>query len=269
MLLDHVVSVDPDLPRAAAAYRALGLPVRTGGRHRGQPTRNELIPLSGGTYLELLGPTSVFVRPALRLVRRTPFWDGYLSGREPIPRRFLRLLAQGGGLSDFCLAATDLGAAVERVRGVGAAVSDPIRMTRTRPDGVELAWRLAVPDDPFLPFMVEDETPRHQRAPRPPDADEGVLASVTTLTAAVPRLSAALPALEALFDQRPRLEDGGALAAFDLLHGVSVRMVERPDTGLAHRVELTLRVPGDGAPAGRWPVGVGPAAPSTPGGASG
>lgn len=177
MKLDHIVSVAPDLGAAAGTWRQAGFEVRTGGRHGGQPTRNELVPLADGVYVELLGPTGRWVVPALRLVERTRWADGYRRRKGPVPRRFLRLLSRFPGMADLCFHTDDLEEVVARGRSAGLSIPDPEAMSRVRPDGARISWRLAVPDDPELPFFIQDETERALRVPAP-DPSAGPAATV-------------------------------------------------------------------------------------------
>ncbi len=172
MILDHLVWVAPDLGRATAEWRAASFDVRPGGHHREQPTRNVLAPLGAGAYLELLGPSEPEVMPGLDAHIRNGTLDVHLRAEGSIPRRFLGLLARSRGMADWCLATDDLDGAVERARSGGLVVPDPEAMSRVRPDGQTISWRLAVPDDPELPFLVEDVTPRALRVPEH-DAEAG------------------------------------------------------------------------------------------------
>jgi hypothetical protein len=107
--VDHVVYGVHDLDQAAARLAdEFGLHAEAGGEHPGFGTANRILGL-GDTYLELLaGP------PVTALLG-----DG--------PDRLLGWMVQS----------EDLDADAARL-GIGV-----LDMTRTRPDGVELRWRLA------------------------------------------------------------------------------------------------------------------------------
>lgn len=236
-----MVWVAPRPSAAAAAWRQAGFEVRPGGRHGGQPTCNELVPLADGVYVELLAATRPWVRPYLRLVDRTPWSEAYWRRKAPIPRRFLRLLARRGGLCDVCFRTDDLDEVVGRGRAAGVTIPEPVRMSRIRPDGVEVAWRLAVPDDPDLPFLIQDETDPGLRIPRPHDGP--------TTAAAVGRIVVRVGCPEEAGRGWGVLLGADARAGAFRSGGVEVAL--RPAAPGA-RIQLELR----GAPGGPLPPGV-------------
>ena len=161
--LDHVVIFVDDFQRASEDYAALGFEVVPGGVHAGGLTHNALIPFADSTYLELLAPTkrwkvAAFRLPGLRRLSRVVFRS------SPSLRRVVRRVHAGEGLVDFAMACSPLAAAVE-VLGDSQHVEGPIPGGRTRPDGEQVAWQVAFPDAPVLPFLIEDTTPRALRVP--------------------------------------------------------------------------------------------------------
>jgi len=143
--IDHCVIAVKDLETAIASYTELGFTVVRGGKHN-IGTHNALIAFQDGSYLELIA----FLNP----VEGHPWY---------------KALAKGGGLVDFCGRTHDIDHDVHAYRAAGASIGDPFAMTRTRPDGYELKWKLATPDAPFnglVPFVIWDETPRDERVPR-------------------------------------------------------------------------------------------------------
>jgi catechol 2,3-dioxygenase-like lactoylglutathione lyase family enzyme len=152
--LDHAVLAVRDLNAAAADYRELGFTVVPGGAHPGGWTHNALIVLADGSYLELLAPTD----PRL------------LDDEEALAApNFLFALAGGEGAVGLALAVDDLGAAVAAMQHRGATIPAPRAGGRTRPDGVQLEWRTAMPGRSVLPFFIEDLTPRDWRVPVSPE----------------------------------------------------------------------------------------------------
>lgn len=143
--IDHLVIVVPDLDVAIASYDQLGFTVVPGGRHA-VGTHNALIAFVDGAYIELI------------------------AFREPTPgHRWWEPLQRGGGLVDFCMQTSDLAADAAAFRRQAVVMDDPQPMTRTRPDGYELRWVLAVPREGqrgVVPFLIQDETPRGERVPR-------------------------------------------------------------------------------------------------------
>jgi catechol 2,3-dioxygenase-like lactoylglutathione lyase family enzyme len=161
--LDHVVIFVEDLHRATIDFGELGFEVVPGGAHAGGLTHNALVPFADGTYLELLAPTSrwkvaAFRLPGLRRLSRVVFRS------SPSLRRVVRRVDAGEGLVDFAMACSPLAAAVA-VLADSQRVEGPLPGGRTRPDGKQVAWQVAFPNSPVLPFLIEDTTPRALRVP--------------------------------------------------------------------------------------------------------
>ncbi len=121
MELDHILWAAPDLDAGAAMIAALTgvTPVR-GGTHPGFGTRNFLLGLDGGRYFEIIAPD-----PAQSL-------EGNRGGQiaaMPHP-----------ALLTFAVSTDDLAAVRAAAATCGLACEAPKAMTRTRPDGVKLAW---------------------------------------------------------------------------------------------------------------------------------
>ncbi|MEX0992740.1 MAG: VOC family protein [Solirubrobacterales bacterium] len=137
MRFDHVILAAPDLDAAAARlFDRHGLDSVAGGEHPGFGTGNRIVPLGDG-YLELMG-----------VVDRDLARDNLL-GR--------RVLSAADAWLGWCLTVDDADAVAQRL---GLAVAP---MSRRRPDGSELSWRLAGLDaslrDPQLPFFISWDDP--------------------------------------------------------------------------------------------------------------
>ncbi len=158
---DHAVIFVADLRRAAEDFAALGFQVVPGGVHTGGLTHNALIPFEDGTYLELLAPTARWKLVALRLLGKTL---GRIVAPHPFTRRAVRRVRAGEGLVDYALAVSPL-SGVRDVAGAIGGVDGPVPGGRVRPDGERVAWTMALPRVPALPFLIEDVTPRHLRVP--------------------------------------------------------------------------------------------------------
>jgi hypothetical protein len=136
LAVDHVIVVVPDLDAAARQYRdQYGLASIRGGRHGGHGTGNRIVPL-GTSYIELMAVI-----------------DRYEAGSSPIGSWAERRLVEvGQGPAALCLRTDDIEATG---RPLG---STPVRMSRMRPDGVELEWHLAGLDAALaegLPFFIQ------------------------------------------------------------------------------------------------------------------
>ncbi|HWP56893.1 MAG TPA: VOC family protein [Candidatus Acidoferrales bacterium] len=161
--IDHIVIAVRDLDAAARDYERLGFTVVPGGRHP-VGTHNALIALADGSYIELIS-----------------FY------RENPNHRWWKPLQIGEGLVDFCMQTSDLLDDLETMRSAGIRMHDPQPWSRTRPDGYELKWRLAIPqegDRGVAPFLIQDETPREERVPRQVDHANGAT-GIAGLTIAV------------------------------------------------------------------------------------
>jgi hypothetical protein len=139
--LDHLSYAAGPEGLGACAQRlgaALGAGFHDGGLHPRFGTRNFVLPLAGGVYLEVVGALD---HPA---ADKAPFGQAVKARSE-----------SGGGWLAWVVAVDDI-ETVERRLGRAAVAGH-----RRRPDGVDLAWRqigvLDLLDDPALPFFVQWE----------------------------------------------------------------------------------------------------------------
>jgi hypothetical protein len=143
--LDHVILVTPDLDATARRLEAdHRLPSLPGGRHAGLGTENRIVPL-GDAYVELMGVA-----------------DREEAEANPLGTWVLERLGGGEAWIGWCVRTDDLDGVCARL-GLEAQA-----MTRTRPDGFEMRWRLAglerAREQPWRPFFIawdvpEDELP--------------------------------------------------------------------------------------------------------------
>ena len=142
-MIDHLVFATSDLERTVMAL-ALRLGVRSvaGGQHVGFGTRNELVALGGGTYLEIVGPDLEQPRP----VAPRPFGIDELTGEA---------------LVAWCARPDDeLEAVVSAAEATGHRPGPISAMSRQRPDGTLLTWRLTLPQPQaplgsVAPFLID------------------------------------------------------------------------------------------------------------------
>ena len=118
----------------------LGASFVDGGRHPSFGTRNFILPLANGCYVEVV---SALDHPA--------------AEKAPFGRAVAQAAADGGGWFSWVVAVDDI-SPVEARLGREARTGH-----RIRPDGVELCWKqlgvLNVMEDPQLPFFVEWSCP--------------------------------------------------------------------------------------------------------------
>ena len=139
MRLDHLSYAAGPEGLGACAQRlgsALGAGFRDGGLHPRFGTRNFLLPLANGVYLEVVAALD---HPA---ADKAPFGQAVKARSEA-----------GGGWLAWVVAVDDL-APIEARLGRPAVSGH-----RRRPDGVDLTWRqigvLDLLDDPALPFFIQ------------------------------------------------------------------------------------------------------------------
>ncbi len=148
--VDHIVIAVESVERAMETYRRLGFDAQAGGEHPRMGTYNALVPLSDGSYLELMG------------VR-----DRSKAEQYPTSRSALTALGRENRYAGFALDTNDIVADVHGIRARGLEIDDPMEGERTRPDGQKVAWRTAHFRNPSLPFLIQDITPHHVRVPLP------------------------------------------------------------------------------------------------------
>lgn len=150
MRLDHVSYACTTTEAVDVIQRIgsdLGAVFLDGGRHPSFGTRNFVLPLAGGCYLEVV---SALDHPA--------------AEKAPFGRAVARRAEDGGGWMSWVVSVDDVSAVETRL----GREARPGR--RVRPDGHELAWKqigvLDVIADPQLPFFVEWLSPDEEHPSR-------------------------------------------------------------------------------------------------------
>ncbi|MGW1951207.1 VOC family protein [Streptomyces sp. NPDC001920] len=169
-LLDHLVLATPDLAATVADFaRRTGVTPAPGGVHVGLGTRNHLVSLGGTSYLEIIGPDPEQCPPG----SPRPFAvDGLTAAR----------------MVTWAISPPDLDAAIAYARAHGYDPGPAQAMSRRRPDGTLLEWRLTDGEDAhpcgLVPFLIDwggsvhptatglPTTPLLSLSARAPDPDE-------------------------------------------------------------------------------------------------
>jgi len=141
LVLDHLVYAARDLGRAVDELAdRLGVRASVGGSHPGWGTRNQLLALGPDSYLEIIGPDP--------------------DQPEPVhPRPFGIDELEGARLVTWAAKAAELDERVERAAAQGVHLGPVRAMSRERPDGALLSWRLTVPRTlpcgGVVPFLID------------------------------------------------------------------------------------------------------------------
>jgi hypothetical protein len=148
--IDHVTVAGSDIQKLQAGLRSVGIESVYGGAHNNHATEMALVSFPDGSYLELMA-----IQP------------------KPDPRAvdshgWAKFLKEDAGPCAWALRSTDIAAEVKRLKDAGIPVSAPVRSGRLRPDGVRLEWDTSDVGSAlrgtFFPFLIQDLTPRNQRA---------------------------------------------------------------------------------------------------------
>ena len=199
--LDHLVVAGTDLSALVAWWAATsGHQPSSGGSHVGLGTKNALVGL-GTSYLELIGPDPGQEQPQ----QPRPF------GIDDLPEHSMRLVT-------FALAVDDLDQTLELMRSSGVTFGPARPMSRAKPDGSLLTWRLALPAgfDGVMPFLIEWEPGAAH-----PSASLGVGCSIGQIEGFHPDSDLLAPALSSI-DAPYRVHPGdrpGLRAVIDTPNG--------------------------------------------------
>lgn len=156
MSVDHIVYAVPDLEEGVASIEErLGVRAAPGGRHESTGSHNALLGLGGATYLEIIAPDPTNPNP-------------------PRPRSFNMDQDRNPRLGGWATRSADIDATVARARAAGYDPGPVWPLSRRRPDGVLLEWRLTRSDDSgsdfVLPFVIDWGQAQHPSTTSPQGA---------------------------------------------------------------------------------------------------
>jgi catechol 2,3-dioxygenase-like lactoylglutathione lyase family enzyme len=169
-VLDHLVVVTSDLSATRDWLSAeTGVAGTYGGTNPVNGTHNVLYPLGAVAYLELLAADD----------------DGRAAAQRPLPFGLATLA--GVRVAGWAAQVPDLDEAVAAGTVAGAPLGPLAAMSRTRPDGVKLEWRMTYPVEGDLealcPFLIDWGASEHPSVGL--QANPGAL-SLTTFEIHVP-----------------------------------------------------------------------------------
>ena len=147
---DHAVIAVRDIEAAINSYAALGFDVSAGGRHPLIGTRNALVRF-GLDYIELLSVEDI------DRARSSGSFGSELAD----------FLGSSQGLVGFVFSCSKLEPIATGLTTLGQKFQGPFDMSRERPDGCLLSWRLVIPGtSPWRktwPFFIEWVTSDEER----------------------------------------------------------------------------------------------------------
>lgn len=142
-MLDHLLLGCSDLDEGIAfVEKHTGVRPAMGGVHPGRGTRNALLGIGSGRYLEVIAPD--------------PAQTGIPATRAELPA-MLKLLREPR-LVDWAVHTLSIAAVAERLQKYGVAFHGPTQGSRARPDGRVLHWQTLNFDDDrdgLLPFFIQ------------------------------------------------------------------------------------------------------------------
>lgn len=136
----------------------MGFTLSPGGVHNGGYSHNALIHFKDGTFLELFAFRPGIKTSIIRLADKL----GFLEKKKKNPKlgympRFMKGLHGKEGIMDFAMLLEDID---EYLGGISYRKIGPaLTFSRMRPDGIELSWKLAFPEDLELPFLMSPYEP--------------------------------------------------------------------------------------------------------------
>jgi len=209
MRLDHITyaCANSELPDVVQRIGGdLGNTFIDGGRHPSFGTRNFVLPLADGAYIEVVSPL-----------------DHPSALKAPFGRAVTKSIEDGGGWMSWVVSTDDI-APVEQILNRSAAKGH-----RVRPDGIDLHWRqLGVLDTmshPQSPFFVQWESPAENH-PSAGGAGSGISIHRIDISCPSQDLGPVSPALQPLLDKinwvaDSEYEQTGVVAVwFDTPHGL-------------------------------------------------
>jgi hypothetical protein len=189
--IDHVIVGVADLDRGMDQFEQLtGVRPVIGGDSPGRGSRNALVSLGNGRYLELLAPRSDASPSAdIDLLRRL---------KDLTPLRWVVSTSQPE-------------VTVHHLRKLGYGISDPLPGSRVKPDGTRLKWvrfRITKPELEQAPVLIHwDSFSLHPSIDSPAGCDLTDLTLVVSSQAPYRRLLQALPVGVGIRKgDRPRLQ---------------------------------------------------------------
>ncbi len=225
--IDHVTISGSDLKQMQARLLSVGIDSVYGGAHSNHATEMALVSFPDGSYLELMG----IPKDADAKAVSAHIWEKFLK--------------EDAGPTAWAMRTKDLAAEVNRLKAAGVPVAAPVRSGRQRPDGVHLEWQTsdvgAGVRGAFLPFLIQDQTPRAQRVYPGGKPVTKEFRGVARVVIAVRNLDDAIKRYHQAYDEPPPIKQADASfgAHLALLGNLPVILAQplTPSSWLAQRIE--------------------------------
>jgi len=148
--IDHVTVAGSSLKTLQSNLAAVGIESVYGGAHVNAATEMALVSFPDGAYVEMM---------ALQAHADPHAVDQHV---------WAKFLRENAGPCAWALREKDIASETQRLKSAGIPVGVPVHSGRQRPDGVRLEWETsdigAELRGTFFPFLIQDLTPRAQRA---------------------------------------------------------------------------------------------------------
>jgi hypothetical protein len=150
LAVDHATVAGANLKDLDAGLSAVGIHSEYGGPHGNRATEMSVVSFPDGSYLEMIAP-QLSADP--KMLAAHP-WSKFMQANA--------------GPCAWAARTIDLAAEAKRLQAAGIAVGESEKSGRQRPDGVRLDWLTAQVGTEgrgvFFPFLIQDVTPRKNRA---------------------------------------------------------------------------------------------------------
>jgi len=222
---DHALICTSDLAPVQQGFVDVNLAPDYGGRHGHAATQMAQLGFQDGTYIGIEAPAIA-------------------SAETNTPQS--ALMKADAGPCGWSVTSTDMKADLERLARLNVQVGLPEGRSRTRPDGTTAEWQSASvgagPPGSNLPFLIQDKTPRRNRAPRPSPSTAGTgLTGVAIVVLGVKNLDDSIALFRRVYDwPAPKIEDHpdfGAKLAYFAGTPVILASPSGTDSWLARRLE--------------------------------
>jgi catechol 2,3-dioxygenase-like lactoylglutathione lyase family enzyme len=221
---DHALICVSDLAPIQQGLADVGLQPDYGGHHGHATTQMAQLGFPDGTYIGVEAPVDASVETG------TPQSS---------------LMKANAGPCGWSVTSSDLKADLERISRLGVKVGVPKPRSRNRPDGTMAEWRSASlgPGAPGsnLPFLIEDKTPRSNRAPHSSPSTEGTtLSGVGVVVLGVKNMDENIALFRRIYGwPAPKVEDHpefGAKIAYFAGTPVMLATPSSPDSWVSERI---------------------------------